>query len=279
MSETTTGTAERVTVTLDGGVADVRLNRPEKRNALDPAMFSALVATGERLKTEPGLRAVVLSGAGPDFCAGLDFGAFQAMRDGERLTATVSLPAAEGPARATGQRAAYVWAELPVPVIAAVRGNALGGGLQISLGADIRIVAPDARLSVFEVAWGLIPDMTGTQLLPELVGRDVAKELIYTGRVVSGEEAVRIGLATRTDPDPLTAALTLAKEIAGRSPHAIRAAKRLLDIAGRTGLGPGFAAEQEEIRALIGSPNQAEAVAARFEKRDPQFAEVEVQAP
>ncbi|HEY3878499.1 MAG TPA: crotonase/enoyl-CoA hydratase family protein [Trebonia sp.] len=265
--------AERVTVTLEAGVADVRLNRPGKRNALDPAMFQALVLAGERLKTQPGLRAVVLSGEGPDFCAGLDFGSFQAMRGGGRLSATVQLPPADGPAKATGQRAAYVWAELPVPVIAALRGNALGGGLQISLGADIRIVAPDARLSVFEVAWGIVPDMTGTQLLPELVGRDVAKELTYTGRIVSGTEAVRIGLATRTDQDPLAAALALAREIAGRSPDAIRAAKRLLDQAGRTDLAAGFAAEQREIGALIGSPNQAEAVAARFEKRAPVFAE------
>jgi len=274
MSDATTDTAGRVTVTLDGGVADVRLNRPDKRNAIDPAMFEALVAAGERLKTEPGLRAVVLSGEGPDFCAGLDFGSFQAMRAGERLSASAQLPPSDGPARATGQRAAFVWAELPVPVIAAVRGNALGGGLQITLGADIRIVSPDARLSVFEVAWGLIPDMTGTQLLPELVGRDVAKELTYTGRIVDGVEAVRIGLATRTDPEPLAAALALAKEIAGRSPHAIRAAKRLLDLAGRTTLADGFAAEQVEIRALIGSPNQVEAVTARFEKRDPGFADV-----
>jgi enoyl-CoA hydratase/carnithine racemase len=271
MSDTTTDGAGRVTVALDGGVADVRLNRPEKRNAIDPAMFEALVAAGERLKAEPGLRAVVLSGEGPDFCAGLDFGSFQAMRSGARLSASAQLPPSAGPARAAGQRAAYVWAELPVPVIAAVRGNALGGGLQITLGADIRIVSPDARLSVFEVAWGLIPDMTGTQLLPELVGRDVAKELTYTGRIVDGVEAVRIGLATRTDADPLAAALALAKEITGRSPHAIRAAKRLLDLAGRTSLADGFAAEQEEIRALIGSPNQVEAVTARFEKRDPRF--------
>ena len=267
-------TASRVAVTVTGGVADVRLNRPEKRNALDPAMFEALVAAGERLKTQPGLRAVVLSGEGPDFCAGLDFDSFRAMRTGERLSAAAALPPADGPAQAAGQRAAYVWAEVPVPVIAAVRGNALGGGLQISLGADIRIVAPDARLSVLEVAWGLIPDMTGTQLLPELVGRDVAKELTYTARIVSGAEAVRIGLATRTDPDPLAAALALAREIAGRSPHAVRAAKRLLDLAGRVDLALGFAAEQEEIRALIGSPNQAEAVAARFEKRDPKFDEI-----
>ena len=273
MSETTASPNGRVTVSLAHGVADVRLNRPDKRNALDLAMFEALVAAGERLKTEPGLRVVVLSGAGPDFCAGLDFAAFQAMRDGQRLSALADLPGTGGPAKAAGQRAAYVWAELPVPVIAAVYGNALGGGLQISLGADIRIVAPDARLSVFEVAWGLIPDMTGTQLLPELVGRDVAKELTYTARIVSGEEAVRIGLATRTDPDPLAAALAMAQEIAGRSPHAVRAAKRLLDLAGRTDLASGLAAEQQEIRALIGSPNQVEAVTARFEKRDPSFAE------
>ena len=273
MSEMTSDAAGRVTVTMAGGVADVRLNRPEKRNALDPAMFAALVAVGEGLKAEPGLRAVVLSGAGPDFCAGLDFGSFQAMRDGERLSASAQLPPSAGPARAAGQRAAFVWAEVPVPVIAALRGNALGGGLQVALGADIRIVAPDARLSVLEVVWGLIPDMTGSQLLPGLVGRDVAKELTFTGRVVSGEEAVRIGLATRAEADPLAAALALAHEIAGRSPHAVRAAKRLLDLAGRVDLAAGFAAEQEEIGALIGSPNQVEAVTARFERRDPVFGE------
>ena len=266
-------TEQRVTVTIAGGVADVRLNRPEKRNALDPAMFAGLITAGEQLKSEPGLRAVVLSGNGPDFCAGLDFGSFQAMRDGERLSLQVDLPPGHGPARATGQRAAYVWAEIPVPVIAAVAGNALGGGLQIALGADIRIVTPDARLSVLEIKWGLVPDMTGTQLLPELVGRDVAKELTFSGRVVRGEEAVALGLATRADPDPRRAALELARSIAGRSPHAIRAAKRLLDLAGRVDLETGFAAEQKEIGALIGSPNQAEAVAAEFGQRPPRFAD------
>jgi enoyl-CoA hydratase/carnithine racemase len=264
-------TEQRVTVTIADGVADVRLNRPDKRNALDPAMFAGLVGAGERLKSEPGLRAFVLSGAGPDFCAGLDFGSFRAMRDGERLSAQADLPPGHGPARATGQRAAYVWTEIPVPVIAAVTGNALGGGLQIALGADIRIVTPDARLSVLEIRWGLVPDMTGTQLLPELVGRDVAKELTFTGRMVRGEEAVALGLATRVDPDPYQAALELARSIASRSPHAIRAAKRLLDLAGRVGLEVGFAAEQQEIGALIGSPNQAEAVAAEFGQRPPRF--------
>ena len=264
-------TEQRVSVTITDGVADVRLTRPEKRNALDGAMFAGLVAAGERLKAESRVRAVVLSGEGPDFCAGLDFGWFRAMRDGERLSAHLDLPPGAGPARAAGQRAAYVWTEVPVPVIAAVTGNALGGGLQIALGADIRIVAPDARMSVLEIRWGLIPDMTGTQLLPELVGRDVAKELTFTGRMVSGEEAVALGLATRVDPDPRQAALELARSIAGRSPHAIRAAKRLLDLAGRVDLETGFAAEQKEIGALVGSPNQAEAVTAEFEQRPPRF--------
>src|ERR1017187_1492344 len=247
---------QRVTVAITDGVADVRLARPDKRNALDAAMFAALVTVGERLKSEPGVRAVVLSGEGPDFCAGLDFGMFQAMRDGERLSAQVELPPGHGPARAAGQRAAYVWTEVPVPVIAAVTGNALGGGLQIALGADIRIVAPDARMSVLEIRWGLVP---------------VAKELTFSGRVVRGEEAVALGLATRVDPDPRQAALELARSVASRSPHAIRAAKRLLDRAGRVDLETGFAAEQEEISALIGSPNQAEAIAAEFERRPPRF--------
>ncbi|GAA0240046.1 crotonase/enoyl-CoA hydratase family protein [Cryptosporangium japonicum] len=261
--------AARVTVEVDGGVADVRLARPEKRNALDPAMFEALVRTGERLRTEPGLRAVVLSGAGRDFCAGLDLGAMRALGSGDRLTAAVDVPPGDGPAKALGQRAAYVWAQ--VPVVAAVHGNALGGGLQIALGADIRIVAPDAVLSVMEVRWGLVPDMTGTQLLPRLVGPDTARELVFTGRRVLGTEAAAIGLATRTADDPLAAAFALAREIAERSPDAVRAAKRLLDLADRVDLRTGFAAEQTEIAALIGTPNQAEAVAAGLAKRPPNF--------
>jgi len=261
----------RVTVDIIDGVADVRLARPDKRNAIDGAMFTALVNVGERLKNAAEVRAVVLSGEGPDFCAGLDFGWFEAMRSGSRLSLELDLPASDSPAQAAGQRAAYVWAEVPVPVIAAVSGNALGGGLQIALGADIRIVAPDARLSVLEIRWGLVPDMTGTQLLPELVGRDVAKELTFTGRVVSGTEAVTLGLATRVSDDPLAAALELARSIAGRSPDAIRASKRLLDLAGRVSLQEGFAAEQREIGAIIGHPNQVEAVTAEFEKRPPKF--------
>lgn len=262
---------ERVTCHVSEGVADVRLARPEKRNALDPAMFAALVETGTRLRTDVSVRAVVLSGAGPDFCAGLDFASFRDLARGERPSATVSLPPTDGPARATGQRAAHVWTEIEVPVIAAIQGHALGGGLQIALGADIRIVAPDAVLAVLEIRWGLIPDMTGTQLLPELVGRDVAKELTFTGRPVSGVEAVELGLATRTAADPRAAALQLAAQIAARSPDAVRWGKRLLDMAGRVPIATGFAAEQTAITELIGSPNQAEAVGAAFEQREARF--------
>ncbi|MEJ8281458.1 crotonase/enoyl-CoA hydratase family protein [Pseudonocardia spirodelae] len=262
----------RVRTTVDDGVAEVRLTRPDRRNALDVAMFSAIVHAAHALRDRADVRAVVLSGEGPDFCAGLDRDMFRAMRSGERLSATADLPPLPdgSPARATGQRAVYGWVELPVPVIAAVQGHALGGGLQIALGADLRIVAPDATLSVLEVHWGLVPDMCGTVLLPELVGRDVAKDLTFTGRRVSGTEAVALGLATRVDDDPRAAALATAREIAGLSPHAVRAATRLLG----TTRPPAeqLAAEQAEIGALVGSPNQREAVTARLEGRPPVFA-------
>src|SRR6478609_2353957 len=212
--------SDRVSVTVDGGVADVRLNRPEKMNALDPAMFDGLVETGEALKADPAVRAVVLSGEGRAFCAGLDFGSFQAMAGDSETNLENVTPRRGGEITNPGQQAAFVWQEIPAPVIAAVHGVALGGGFQIALGADIRIVAPDVKMSVLEVRWGLIPDMTGTQLLPKVVGLDVAKELTFTGRMVEGEEAVRLGLATRVSDTPLDDALALARAIAGKSPQA-----------------------------------------------------------
>lgn len=267
--------SDRVTVAVDGGVADVRLNRADKINALDPAMFTAIVEAGESLKADRSVRAVVLSGEGRGFCAGLDFGSFQAMagEGGERRSSTSSIGETGGRITHLGQQAAYVWQELEVPVIAAVHGVALGGGIQIALGADLRIVAPDARMSVLEIRWGLIPDMTGTWMLPRLVGLDVAKELTFTGRMVSGEEAVRIGLATRVSDDPRAAALELAREIAAKSPQAVRSAKRLLNASAGRPVADQFADERQSIGALIGSPNQVEAVKAYFEKRDPVFAD------
>jgi enoyl-CoA hydratase/carnithine racemase len=183
--------SDRVIVSKQDGVADVRMNRPDKLNALDQAMFEGLAATGRALAADKSLRAVVLSGEGRAFCAGLDFASFMGMAQSERPARSL-LDRSESIAN-FAQQAAWVWTELPVPVIAAVHGVAFGGGLQVALGADIRIVAPDAQLSVMEIKWGLIPDMSGTQTLRHLVRLDVAKELTFTGRIVRGEEAVALG--------------------------------------------------------------------------------------
>ena len=252
MSET------RVTISIEDGVADVRLARPDKLNALDPAMFAELAGAINRLGTTAGLRAVVLSGEGRGFCAGLDMASMAGGMPG------VSIEERTHGAANLFQQVAWGWRVLSVPVIAAMHGVAFGGGLQIALGADIRLVAPDAQLSLMEIQWGICPDMCGTQLLPELVGRDVAKELALTGRRVSGTEAARLGLATREEADPLAAALALAAEIAGHSRNATRAVKRLVDLAGRVPLEEGLAAEQREIGQLIGSPEQAAVVRARL---------------
>ena len=265
----------RVAVSIESGVADVRLNRPEKLNALDPAMFDALVEAAERVGTDPSVRAVVLSGEGRGFCAGLDFSSFQAMAGSDQQPEADARPLGrtERGGANRGQMAAFAWTEMAVPVIAAIHGVALGGGLQVALGADIRIVAPDARLSVLEIRWGLSPDMTGTAMLPRLVGLDVAKELTWTGRMVSGEEAVAIGLATRVSDDPRTEALALARDLAGSNPYAIRGTKRLLNQSGLVSQEQQFRDEYATIASLIGTPNQVEAVAAYFEKRAPVFAD------
>lgn len=265
--------AERVSIAVNDGVADVRLNRPDKLNALDQAMFDALVEAGDRIAADASVRAVVLSGEGRAFCAGLDLGSFQAMASSDRGSRVTSGLGDRSGGRITnhGQQAAYTWADLPVPVIAAVHGVALGGGLQVALGADLRFVAPDAQMSVLEIRWGLIPDMTGTHTLRRLVGLDVAKELTWTGRMVSGDEAVAIGLATRVCADPREEALEFARQLASSNPHAIRAGKRLLNQSGLVDVAQQFMDESREMGALIGSPNQVEAVTAWFEKRQPVF--------
>lgn len=270
--------SDRVTCTIDNGVADVRMNRPDKMNALDSAMFAGLVEVGEELKKNPSIRSVVLSGEGRAFCAGLDFGSFQAMAGGNGSRILPEGGEADDPSRLPGrithhgQQAAWVWQEIPVPVIAAVHGVALGGGCQIALGADLRYVTADAQFSVLEIRWGLIPDMTGTQMLPRLVGLDVAKELTFSGRMVRGDEAVTIGLATRVCENPLTDALAFAHEVAAKSPHAMRGSKALLNAAGQDSIADGFRRERQTIRSLIGSANQVEAVSAWFEKRPATYA-------
>ncbi len=265
--------SDRVTVTLSEGIADVRMSRPEKRNALDGAMFTALAEAGERLKTERGVRCVVLSGEGSSFCAGLDFSSFQVMAGGDLSAAGEGSPGAMKEGRIThlGQQVCWVWQEVPVPVIAAVHGHALGGGLQIALGADIRIVHPETQMSVREVHWGLVPDMTGTLMLSTLVPADVAKELVFTARIFDGREAQAMGLATRLSDSPLDVAMAMAREIADRSPDAVRGAKALLNRLFNEGAAEQFAAERRVIASVIGQPNQIEAVMANFEKRPSVF--------
>jgi enoyl-CoA hydratase/carnithine racemase len=260
-------TPDRVRIDFADHVATVTLNRPEKHNALDLAMFEAIVAAAEQVGREPGVRAVVLHGEGPSFCSGID------------LAGVMSGPAgADGlvdPLRAESpnwfQRAAYEWIRVPVPVIAALHGTCFGGGLQIALAADIRIVRPDARLSVMEVKWGLVPDMSITRTLPRLVPIDVAKELTYTGRILSGAEAKELGLVTRVADDPLQTARELAREVAAKSPDAIRSAKRLYDQAWTGTPEQTLALEAELQLALVGSPNQMAAVTAGLTKQQAEF--------
>ena len=259
----------RVAVSVEDHVAHVRLNRPDKRNGLDLPMFEALVAAGEGLAKDPSARAVVLSGEGPAFCAGLDWMAFLSM-GAEGSARLLSRDPAVSPAN-LAQRVCWIWSELPVPTIAAVHGAAYGGGLQLALGCDLRLVSPDAQLSVMEIRYGLIPDMGASQTLLRQVRPDVAKELVFTGRVVGAEEAVAIGLATRVEADPVAAARALATEIAGRSPDAIRAGKALFARAPHLSVADALALEAELQLGLLGTPNQMEAVQATMARRAPSF--------
>lgn len=269
--------AGRVHISISHGIADVKMIRSDKRNALDGAMFTALAEAGERLKTEPGVRVVVLSGEGSSFCAGLDFSSFTQMAGGGNAGGGggngEGNPGSMAPGRIThlGQQVCWVWQEVPVPVIAAVHGHALGGGIQIALGADIRIVHPDTQLSVREIHWGLVPDMTGTLMLSQLVRADIAKELVFTARVFDGREAHAIGLATKLSETPYEDAMAMAAEIAGRSPDAVRGAKQLINGLLHEKAASQFEAERRIIGSLIGKPNQVEAVMSNFEKRPANF--------
>jgi enoyl-CoA hydratase/carnithine racemase len=260
---------DRVRFDVADHVATVTLTRGDKHNALDGAMFVAILDAARRAATTQGVRAVVLHGEGPSFCSGLDV--LSLMSGDGPLSNDDLLRRDEGERGNVAQRACTDWIDVPAPVIAAIHGNCFGGGLQIALGADIRIATPDARLSVMEGKWGLVPDMGITSTLPRLLRADVAKELTFTARVVSGTEAAELGLVTRVADDPLAAAQELAREIAGRSPDAVRAAKRLYDAAWHGPPDEALLLETELQVGLIGSPNQLEAVRAGFAKEPPNF--------
>ena len=271
MSQSAASGSDRVTYELsETGVAHVRLSRPDKMNALDPAMFEAIIATGEELASLKGLRAVVLSGEGRAFCAGLDVSGFsQPTGSGaktltERTHGNANLP----------QQAAITWRKCPVPVIAAVHGVCFGGGLQIASGADIRVVAPDTRMAIMEMKWGLVPDMGGYALWRGLVRSDTLRDLIYTNREFTGEEAQQLGLATYVDAGPLTRAAAIAEAIANKNPEAIRAAKRLFDVMDDEATDAILLAESVAQDQVIRKPNQVEAVMSEMQKRAANFTDV-----
>ena len=253
------------------GVAEVALARPDKMNALDTAMFDALLQAGTLLAGLHDLRAVVLHGQGRAFCAGLDMGNFAKMAQGDALSSLADLvPRTHGLAN-HAQQVAWQWRELPVPVVAALQGVAFGGGLQVALGADMRYAAPDTRVSVLEIQWGLVPDMAGMALLRELVRADVARELVYSGRILQADEACQLGLITAVHADPLAQARAFAAQVAARNPDAVRADKRLLNACTDADEAALLLAESVEQQAILGSPNQREAVRAHQERRAPVF--------
>ncbi|MGU3315856.1 crotonase/enoyl-CoA hydratase family protein [Sphingomonas sp. M6A6_1c] len=255
---------DRVTLNVADGIADVRLARADKMNAIDPAMFAAIGAAIDALAERRDVRCVVLSGEGRGFCAGLDMASMAqggSGVSGERNAQGAILP----------QHVTWGWRQLPMPVIAAVHGVAFGGGFQIMSGADIRIAAPDTRFAIRETHWGLVPDMAGFPIWRGLVRDDVLRELVYTAREFGAEEALAHGFVTRLAADPLAEALALARTIVGRSPHAIRGAKRLLNMAHDADPREMLAAETDEQRKVIGKRNMMEAVAANMAKRAPVF--------
>ncbi len=261
--------SDRVTIEVQNHVAEVTLNRPEKHNAVDIAMFEALTETGDSLADDASVRAVVLKGAGENFCAGIDLSVFKG--GGLDGLDKKAFQARNGSPANFFQSAAYVWRALPVPVIAAIKGVAFGAGLQIALGADIRYATPDARFSIMEIKWGIIPDMAITATLRDVMPVDRIKEMAYSGRIIAGGDAEKIGLITSVQDDPLDAARGLATEIAGKSPDAIRTIKSLINSAWHDSIEGALRREAELQIKVMAASNHTEAVKANLEKRAPIF--------
>ncbi|PYG34775.1 crotonase/enoyl-CoA hydratase family protein [Pelagimonas varians] len=254
----------------DGHVAEVWLNRPEKHNAVDQSVFDGLARIGEEIRADKTIRAVILTGTGDNFCSGIDTGFFTgALNPAKFIEQITTFP--EGEKANMFQKPGYVWQEVGVPVIAALQGATFGAGIQIALGADIRLAAPSTRMSVMEIKWGLIPDMSITQTLPRLVRMDVAKELLFTGRIVEAAECAEIGLVTRIVDNPLEAAREMAALIAAKNPDAISRSKTLLNESWHGDAAETLRLEAELQAQIIGQPNQMEAVFAQFQKRAPNF--------
>lgn len=267
MTESPVTIRDRVTISVDDHVAHVLLDRADKMNALDDAMFEAIVEAGHRLFDWHGVRCVVLSGAGRAFCAGLDL---SSMGRSDRWQESKLTDRTHGNANRP-QQAAMVWRKLPMPVIGAVHGVCFGGGLQVASGPCVRFVHPDTRMAVMESKWGLVPDMAGYALWRGNVRDDVLRELTYTHSEFNGSQAVEYGFATHVSDDPLADAMALARDIAGKSPHAVRGAKMLSNRMGYLSEDEILMAESIAQHELLYSKNQMEAVRAGMEKRAPEF--------
>ncbi|MFQ6005194.1 MAG: crotonase/enoyl-CoA hydratase family protein [Woeseia sp.] len=261
--------SDRVKVEIDDHVAEITLNRPQKHNAIDLGMFEALIGAGESLAGNASVRAVVLRGAGDNFCSGIDLSVFQ----GSGLDALdkAAFEPRDGSPANFFQSAAYVWRALPVPVIAAIQGVAFGGGLQIALGADVRYASAGARFSIMEIRWGIIPDMAITATLADVMPADLVKELAFSGQIIDANEAAKGGLITSIRENPLQAARGLASEIAGKSPDAIRAIKRLVNTSWHDAVEESLRREAELQIEVLATRNHTEAVTANLEKRPPKF--------
>lgn len=260
----------RVSTEIVDHVAHVTLTRGDKMNGVDMEMAEGIVAAGDALIDNADVRAVVLSGEGRAFCAGLDVASF-AMMAGQDPHAILD-PRLEGKNTNIYQDVAMVWRRVPVPVIASLHGVVYGAGFQLALGADVRICHPETKLAVMEMKWGLVPDMGGMVLMPRIMRSDVIRRLTYTAETVDAVQALEWGIVTELNDDPLAAAQALATTIAGKSPSAIRAAKRLIGVA-ESGVGEDavLRAESWEQAELIGKPHQMEVIAANMQKRAPKF--------
>lgn len=261
----------RLSVTYDNHIAHVRLTRADKMNAVDQEMIDAIIAAGNDVAASDA-RAVVLSGDGKAFCAGIDISAMGALAGGDPSERMMPRTHGDGTTN-QWQEVAMVWTRVGVPVIAALHGKVYGAGLQLALGADIRIAAPDTEMAVMEMKWGIVPDMGGMVLLPKLVRGDVLRLLTYTAQPVNVDQAERWGLVTTLADDPLAAAMDLARTIAGKSPSAIKAAKRLTAFAETNSADAVLLEESREQSELLGRPHQMEVIAAEFGKRAPVFKE------
>lgn len=267
MGEPAMAKSDTVVIERDQNRARVRLNRPAKHNGMNLEMLEAVNAAAKTLRGERALRSIVIQGNGASFCAGLDF------------ASVLKAPLAAAPAMAQlwlpyanrFQRWSLAWRDIGVPVVAAIHGNCFGAGLQLALGADVRVAAPDARLSVMEARWGLVPDMGGALLLRELVSIDIAKQLVMSARVIDAREAQQIGLVTHIADDPVARADEIAAEMSRYSPDAVAAGKYLLQQAWQASDSDAAAAERRWQRRLIGRANQRISIARNGESPDRPF--------